>query len=227
MTKLATILFTAHPENGPAGHALIKIDGREVFLKSIDAFLNRDPIGQILLCFTPDFVEQAKTKFASHLMFAGVKVVSGTSMFEQLASAAAKLSPDITHVIVQDAARCVVPSEDIDQLIEAADKHDAVALSARAGSAMIEMDDGNALRTIAAKNLRSLLFPHMYSRQILDEVVKHRQLPSLGQLRLIDGHPFNVRVNSPADASLIKTLIAQMPKPKSTGPSNPFDEASW
>ena len=234
----AVVVFTAHPEPTPeptptagsAAHAFIKVDGREAFLKSIDPFLNREHVRQLVACFTPDFIDQAKTKYGSHLMFVGVKVATGSNVFDQLASAMTRLLPEITHVIVHDGARCAVPSIDIDQLLEAGLKHDAVALTSPVNSQVIEFDidhPDQPVRTLHASGLRHLLFPQVYSRQVFAEVCSSRTFPSLGQLKLLEGHPLNVRLNHPDEAALVKSLIQLLPKPKSTGPISPFEEAQW
>ena len=61
---------------------------------------------------------------------------------DQIAAAGEKLCADATHVIVHDAARPAVPYSDIDALMEAAEKHDAVALAAPLPTTLVEVDEG-------------------------------------------------------------------------------------
>jgi 2-C-methyl-D-erythritol 4-phosphate cytidylyltransferase len=225
----AAIVFTSHPENGSIT-SFVKVDGRECFLKAIDPFLNREPITQIFATFTPDNLESAKTKYGSHLMFVGVKVAAGQSVFDQMQAAGAKLSPDVTHVIVHDGARCCVAFSDVDALLEAASTNEAVALTGGVNAPAIEFDASapdQAVKVIEANRLKSLVFPQVFSKRVFDDIVAGKALPSLGQLKLIDGHPLNQRLNHPSEAGLMKFLSTQLPKPKATGPLNPFEEAQW
>jgi hypothetical protein len=47
------------------------------------------------------------------------------------------------------------------------------------------------------------------------------------KFHLLEGHPLNIRIASGRDASLMKSLLNLLPKPKIKGPSNPFEEAQW
>src|SRR5580692_1514368 len=124
MPTFSVVILTAAPSGqaGEAGGAFVKIDGREALLKSIELFLNRDPVKQIQLVVQPDDLEEAKRKYGPHLSFSGVKLISGGPRWaDQLKAAAAMIAEESTHVVVHDAARPAVPYSDIDALFEAAE----------------------------------------------------------------------------------------------------------
>ena len=128
----SVVLLTAPPPGQAleAGGPFVKVDGRESLLRATELFLNRDNIKQIQLAFTQDMLEEGKRKYGGHLSFAGVKVLSaGPKWVDQLAAAAEKISPESTHVVIHDAARPAVAYSDIDAILEAAEKHPAVALA--------------------------------------------------------------------------------------------------
>src|SRR3954462_10082336 len=112
MAHFSVLLLTAAPPGlgkDAAGGALLKVDGREAILKSSELFLNRDNIKQILVVFSADQVEEAKRKFGGHFGFSGVKLITGgPKWIDQAAAAAEKISADVTHVLVHDAARPAV-----------------------------------------------------------------------------------------------------------------------
>src|SRR5580704_10552721 len=102
MAKFSIAILTAAPlgQAAEAGGAFVKIDGREALLRSVELFLNRDPIKQIQLIVLPEELEEAKRKYGPHLSFSGVKLVSGGPKWgDQITAAAQKLSPEVTHVI--------------------------------------------------------------------------------------------------------------------------------
>jgi len=230
MSQFSVILITAPPPMVPAdgNPATAKIDGREALLRSVELFLNRDPIKQIQLCFTPDFVEEGKRKFGGHLSFSGVKVVTGgPKWIDQCAAAFEKLSPDSTHVVVHDAARPAVPYDDIDALLEAAGKHPACALTAPLRSALFEVDDGgNPTALHPPLRFVQMLLPMCFSRAKFEQIVKSRQDPHASEFTLVKGSGLNVRVSG-GDAGLIKAMLNLLPKPKVKPPSSPFEEAQW
>src|SRR5687768_17770625 len=144
--EFSVLLLTAAPPGQvtEAGGAFVKIDGREALLRSVELFLNRDNVKQIQLAFDADEIEEAKRKFGGHLSFSGVKLVpAGPKWMEQIAAGAEKLSESATHVIVHDAARPAVAYSDIDCVMEVAEKHAVVALTAPLRASLVELDEGH------------------------------------------------------------------------------------
>ncbi|HEX2971508.1 MAG TPA: 2-C-methyl-D-erythritol 4-phosphate cytidylyltransferase [Tepidisphaeraceae bacterium] len=231
MATYSVLLLTAPPptQNAEAGGAFVKIDGRESLLRSVELFLNRDHIKQIQVCFLPADMEEAKRKYAPHLSFSGVKVMTGGPRWiDQIVAAADKIASECTHVLIHDAARPAVPYSDIEALMEAAEKHPAVVLAAPSRTALVEVDEGgNALAIHPAAQYMNLLTPQVYSRKKFEEMAQSKQELHASQLHLIKGSPLNLRIGAPSDANLLKAMLSLLPKPKLKGPLSPFEEAQW
>jgi 2-C-methyl-D-erythritol 4-phosphate cytidylyltransferase len=231
MSQFSVVVLTAPPP-GLAGEtvgALVKIDGREALLRSVELFLNRDNIKQIQLVFTPDYLNDGKARFGAHLGFSGVKLVAGGPRWiDQIIAAAPTIAPDATHVLIHDAARPAVPYSDIDALLEAAEKHPAVVLTSPARSVMIETDEGDAPVAIhSPRHLSHLLTPQVFSKAAYGEIVKSKSELHPSKLTLINGSSLNVRIAAASEASVAKAMIGMLPKPKMKASINPFDEAQW
>jgi 2-C-methyl-D-erythritol 4-phosphate cytidylyltransferase len=231
MATFSVLLVTAAPtgQAAEAGGAFVKIDGREVLMRAIELFLNRDNIKQIQMCFLPDALEEAKRKYAAHLGFSGVKVISGGPRWiDQVAAAGPKIAPECTHIIVHDAARPAVAYSDIDALLEAAEKHPAIALAAPLRTPIIETDEGgNALAIHPPSQFVQLLTPQAYSKAKFTEMATSKQEPHASQLTILKSSPLNVRVGGSGDVTLVKAMLNMLPKPKVKGPTSPFEEAQW
>jgi 2-C-methyl-D-erythritol 4-phosphate cytidylyltransferase len=231
MAVFSVVLLTAAPAGmaGEAGGAFVKIDGRESLLRSVELFLNRENVKQIQICFLPDELEEAKRKYAPHLSFSGVKVISGGPRWiDQIAAAKGKIILEATHVIVHDAARPAVAYSDIEALMEHAEKHDAVVLASASRAPLVEVDEGgNAVAVHHAGHFMQLLTPQAYSVKKFDEIASSKQEPHASQLTLLKGSPLNVRLGGPGDATLVRAMINMLPKPKIKAADNPFEEAQW
>jgi len=231
MTKFSIAILTAAPagQAAEAGGAFVKIDGREALLRSVELFLNRDAVAQIQLVVLPEDLEEAKRKYGPHLSFSGVKLVSGGPKWaDQLHAAAQKLSADATHVIVHDAARPIVPYSDIDALLVAAEKEEAVALTAPVRSELVQIDDaGNPLHHWRANEFVQLLTPQAYSKAKFLSMATSGNGAAPVQAKLLKGSPLNIRLRGAGDAALAKVMLNLLPKPKIKAPSSPFDEAQW
>jgi 2-C-methyl-D-erythritol 4-phosphate cytidylyltransferase len=230
MATFGVIVFTAAPDavSSPQG-ALVKIDGREALLRSVELFVNRDEITQIVVGFNPADAEAAKSKFGSHLMILGFKAATGgPGLREQLKACAEKLPDDVTHVILHDAARPAVSANDIDKLIELAPKHPALAMVTPLASPLVRIDEAGVLsESLAPKPLRHLVWPQVLQRKLFDEALAKGFEAVLSRLHPMESSPYNVRVNGANEAAYLKAMIALLPKPKTKASSNPFDEAQW
>src|SRR5687767_552759 len=145
MATFSVLVLTAPPagQGAEAGGPYVKIDGREALLKSVELFLNRENVKQIQIVFAPEALDEARQKYAPHLSFSGVKVLSGGPRWiDQIAAAKDKIAGECTHVIVHDAARPAVPYTDIEAMMECAEKHDAAMLVAPSRTPLVEVDEG-------------------------------------------------------------------------------------
>jgi 2-C-methyl-D-erythritol 4-phosphate cytidylyltransferase len=231
MATFSVIVLTAPPpgQATDAGGAFVKVDGRESLLRAVELFLNRESIKQVQLVFTPTMLEEGKRKYGGHLSFSGVKVLSaGPKWIDQLAAASEKLSPETTHVVIHDAARPAVAYSDIDAILEAAEKHPAVALATPARTTLVEVDEGgNALAYSPPHRFMHLLTPQAFSKEKFLEITKAKREPHASELTLLKGSPLNLRVGSAGDAGLVGAMLKMLPKPKVKPPSSPFEEAQW
>lgn len=231
MSTFSVVILTATPPNHRSENntALVRIDGREALLRSVELFLNRGNVKHIQLVIPPNLMDEAKQKFGAHLGFSGVKLVAGGPRWmDQICSAAPAVPAECTHVIIHDAARPAVPFSDIDSAMNAAEINAAVALVTAVRSPLIETDEGgNPMGYRASQNFMQLLTPQVFSRAKFMELVKAKMEIHASELTLLEGSHLNQRVNGPADAALVKAMIAMLPKRKVSAMNNPFEEAQW
>lgn len=231
MAEFSVLVVTAPPpgQSGESAGPTVKVDGREALLRSVELFLNRPNVKQVQIAFDNAQAEEAKRKYGNHLAFSGVKLAWTTNKWaDQLAAMAEKLSDDATHVIVHDAARPCVPYSDIDAIMEAAEKHDAVALTAPLKAGLLELDEGGAaVAGHLASRYVQILTPQAFSKAKFLEMAKSKKEIHPSQWKLVAGSPLNVRVGSGADAGLAKAILGMLPKPKLKALNNPFEEAQW
>lgn len=230
MNVLSVLVLTATPGGvgDVGGGAYTKIDGRESLLRAVEMFLNRDNIKQIQLVVSADSAEEAKRKFGANLAFTGVKmVVGGPRWIDQIIAGARQTDEEATHVLIHDAARPAVPYSDIDALIGASEKHEAVVLATSVRNALLEVDEGNnPVASHSPQRFMQVLTPQVYSRKVLAEMVASGSEPHASTLTIVPGSSLNVRLGA-IETSVAKAMIALLPRAKAKPNSNPFEEAQW
>jgi 2-C-methyl-D-erythritol 4-phosphate cytidylyltransferase len=231
MATFSALILTAPPPGlaAEAGGPFVKIDGRESLLRSVELFLNREPVKQVQIVFTPDDAEESRRKYGGHLGLFGVKVLTGGPRWlDQVAAALEKVSPDVSHVLIHDAARPALAYSDLDALIEEAPRHPIVSLATPLRAPLVEIDQGGAaLAFRPPTDFMQLLTPQSFALAAFKEMATTKKEPHASKFHLLKGSPLNVRVGGSGDANLVKTMINMLPKPKIKGPSNPFEEAQW
>ena len=228
--KFAVIVLTAPPPGlaQEAGGAYVKVDGREALLRSVELFLNRGNVIQILLAVAPEDLAKAKDRYGAHLSFSGVKLVSGGPRWmDQVAAAGPAVPADATHVILHDAARPIVPYTDVDALMAAAVEHAAVGLSTPLRTTIVETDEGGSPMAFhLPQNYVHLLTPQAFDRATFDALAQTKVETHPSKVTLVKGSPLNVRIGGPGEAAIAKAFMGLLPKPKVKS-AGPFDEAQW
>jgi 2-C-methyl-D-erythritol 4-phosphate cytidylyltransferase len=130
-------------------------------------------------------------------------------------------------VLVHDACRPGTPFGDIDAVLDAAATHPAVTLAAPIRTPLVEVDEGqNPMALHPSNTFLQLLTPQGFSRQRFTELAAGRDVHPT-EFKLVKGSPLNVRIGGAGDATLAKSMMSLLPKPKAKAPSNPFEEAQW
>src|SRR5438067_10215478 len=73
----------------------VNLDGRAVWLRSVEHFINRDDVGQCIIVVSPEDQEMFRRRFGANLAFMDVQIANGgRERFESVANALAVLKAD-------------------------------------------------------------------------------------------------------------------------------------
>src|SRR5438128_2102560 len=68
------------------------LDGRAVWLRAAEAFVNRPDVVQTLVVFAPDDLDLVRTRYGAHLGLLGIEIVpGGAERFESVGNALARV----------------------------------------------------------------------------------------------------------------------------------------
>jgi 2-C-methyl-D-erythritol 4-phosphate cytidylyltransferase len=229
MSDIAVILVTAPPPGQmPDDAAMMKIDGRESALRTMEMFTNRDNIASTTLVVNAAGAEEVKRKIGSHLMFMGIGLIeAGPTWFEQLQAVGRQLEPHIKHILVHDAARPAVAYTDLDLILSMTGQHDAVTEAVTLATKISGIIVAGTIPGVCQPTQGSFaecLTPTLYSRATFDTLCKTQKQPA--NMKLIEGSSLNVRCGT-RDAGFVKAMLSLLPKPKIKPRSSPFEEAQW
>jgi 2-C-methyl-D-erythritol 4-phosphate cytidylyltransferase len=219
------------------------LDGRAVWLRTVELFVTRDDICQCLLVIAPEDRELFRTRYAPNIAFMDVQVVDGgAERFESVANALTKLKDEVEYVAVHDAVRPCVESSLIDAVFKKATETGAAILGVQVVDTIKRVDGQKQIEeTLSRQGLWLAQTPQVFRRDWMIEAYAQRaklgkQITDDAQLIEAAGHavhvvessPSNIKITTQNDLLLAKAILQSRPAPKAKGPAHPFaEEEMW
>jgi 2-C-methyl-D-erythritol 4-phosphate cytidylyltransferase len=246
MSRIAVILPAAGKSSrfgGKEKKVFANLDGRAVWLRTAEAFVNRDDVVQTILVISPEDGEMVRAKFGAHMGLLGVQIVEGgAERFQSVANALAKVRDDVELVAIHDAARPCITSSLIDAVFSSAVKTGASLLAVPISDTVKRGDVAHKVEaTVPRKGLWLAQTPQVFRREIILDA--HARRATLGAditddaqlveaagypVYLVAGSPSNIKITDPDDLALAAAIIKSRPAPKAPRAAHPFeDEAKW
>jgi 2-C-methyl-D-erythritol 4-phosphate cytidylyltransferase len=220
------------------------LDGRAVWLRAVEPFVNRDDVGQILLAIAAEDRELFERRYRPNVAFLNIKVLEGgAERADSIANALEAADPSCDFVAVHDAARPCLTGDLVDAVFSAAIAHGAAILAVPVADTLKRAEaDRVIVETISRSNLYGAQTPQVFRRDLLLRAYANRSLVSgsatddallveaLGHpVRVVAGSPMNLKITTAADLRLAAAILQSMPKPNADAPAHPFadERAMW
>ena len=218
-----------------------KIDGRAVFLRTVEHFINRDDVIQTILAVSSEDIGEMKSKYGANLGFMGVTLVEGgPRRCDTVAAALAVVSDDADYVAVHDAARPCITADWIDAVFAEATKSGAAILATPLTGTIKRVSATHTIdETVSRASLYEAQTPQVFRKDLLRSAyaaLADRDDDPTDDAQLVEeaGHPVaivvadasNIKITTKGDLSLAKAIIKSRPsKPKPK--LGAFEEAQW
>lgn len=218
-----------------------KLDGRPVFLRSLEHFVTREEVCQTILAVAPEDMDTMKSKFGANLGFMGVKLVEGgATRCETVRAGLEVIADEAEYVAVHDAARPCVSADMIDAVFAEAVKTGAAILAAPLTGTIKRVGEN---QMIEATESRTGLFeaqtPQVFRKDLLRDAYEKLGTASPdvtddAQVLEKAGHPVsvvqsdgtNLKLTTKGDMTLANAILKARPgKPKPK--LGAFEEAQW
>lgn len=244
MAKVAVVIPAAGAGErfgGQVKKPFAQIDNRPIFIRSIELFVNRKDVAQIILTVAPDDYDVVKEKYAANLMFMGIKLVKGgAERFESVRAALEHLDEAADLVCIHDAVRPCVLESWIDEVFKQAGKTGAAILGAPLVGTIKRVKGKAVEETVARENLYEAQTPQVFRKDLL--LKAYAELPAdfhpTDDAQVVEqaGHPVaivssdhrNLKITTPSDMALAAAILKDISRrAKAPKPRGPFEEAQW
>lgn len=244
MPQLSVIIAAAGKAerfSGAEKKTFAKLDGRPVFLRSLELFVTRDDVCQTILAVAPEDIEAMKSSYGANLAFMGVKLVEGGATRCATVQAGLEvLSDEAELVAVHDAVRPCVTTDMIDAVFAEAAKTGAAILAAPITGTVKRVAESMVIEeTESRAGLYEAQTPQVFRKDVLLNAyeridIDRHDLTDDAQLVELSGHPVsvvksgmtNIKITTKADLTLAKAILKARPA-KPAPRLGVFDEAQW
>jgi 2-C-methyl-D-erythritol 4-phosphate cytidylyltransferase len=246
MSRIAVILPAAGKSSrfrDKEKKVFANIDGRAVWLRAAEAFVNREEVVQTLVVIAPEDQDLFKSRYGAHIGLLGIDIVQGgAERFESVANALGRVRDDVDLVAIHDAARPCLTATLIDNVFAAAARTGAALLAIPISDTIKRGDtQGKVEATVSREGLWLAQTPQVFRRDwLVDSYARRGQLGAdiTDDSQLIEaaGHPVylvsgsssNIKITAREDLPLAEAILKSRPAPKTPRPIHPFDdEARW
>ncbi len=241
--KIAVIIVGAGQGErfgGNQNKVLAKLDGRPIFLRSIEHFSNREDVCQTVFVASPNDMETIKTKYAANLALMGVGLAEGgATRAESVRAGLAKISEDTQYIAVHDAARPCVSFAMIDAVFSEATKTGAAILAAPLSGTIKRVSGAGVIEaTVSREGLYEAQTPQVFARNVLESALESapegEEFTDDAQFVEHSGHPVsivksdssNLKVTTKGDLTLAAAILKSRPQ-KQIRSLGAFEEAQW
>lgn len=227
---------------GKRKKAFVDVDGRAVFLRSVELFSDRNDVKQILLGISAEDEELVSIKWGPNLKFFNVKTfIGGEERFETVAKGLALLKEDINIVAVHDAARPCVTKGWIDNVITAAGKTGAAILACPVTATIKKVADKTIIDTVNRNDLWEAQTPQVFETKLLKQAYENlanldkskisddaQLVEALGEkVSIVETDSSNIKITRQSDIAIAEATLKSRPKAAPKGPAGPYIEAQW
>jgi 2-C-methyl-D-erythritol 4-phosphate cytidylyltransferase len=217
----------------------VNLDGRPVWMRSVELFVNRDDVCQCILILAPEDQENFKLRNGAHVALLGLQIADGgRERFDSVANALKLLKDEAEFVAIHDAVRPCLDTEQIDAVFTAAASTGAALLAVPVADTLKRSDPtGKVIETVPRENLWMAQTPQVFRRDWLlaayaardklgSALTDDAQLVEAAgrEVRLVEGSSFNIKITSRNDLTLAAAILQAKPKPKEKRPIHPFAE---
>lgn len=242
MLPPVTVIFPAAGRSSRFGGREKKpfatIDGRAVWIRTVEQFLSRDEVKQLIVIVAPEDMGSFKEKFGANLMFMGVQAVAGgKERFDSIANALKIVKEDVEMVAVHDAVRPCLTRELIDSVFKAAVDHGAAIPAVEVSDTLKRSVDGVTIdSTVPREKLWQAQTPQVFRKQLLlDAYAKRGEITAditddaqlvehFGhKVRIVPGLRSNIKITTRDDLGLAD-LIIKNKKPEKLKAMRPFED---
>lgn len=204
------------------------IDGRAVWLRAADLFVNRNDVCQTILVIAAEDEENVRRRYGPNMAFMNISLtLGGERRSDSVANGLGKISEEVEYVAIHDAARPCATVAMIDNVFAAAVKQHAAILAAPVNDTLKRArQDLQIEATVPREHLWLAQTPQVFRKDIIVNAYANRSkhphatddaqlVEAMGQpVTIVPSDLSNFKITTKSDLYMADGIIKSRPKPK-------------
>ncbi len=201
----------------PKDKAFVRIEKKELFRYSLEAFLNMPHIRQIALVVSKAYLPRVKRKIKNDKVMC---VEGGVRRQDSVYRGLCALRSEIDTVLVHDGARPFVSASCVRKVIGALRRYPAVIPGIKLKEAIKKVKRKTVIASLERKDIYVIQTPQGFTREVLTRAfreVKKKNVYDEAQLvelsgqkvRIVAGEYCNIKITYPDDLAVAKALVRE------------------
>ncbi|MCR9200898.1 MAG: 2-C-methyl-D-erythritol 4-phosphate cytidylyltransferase [Planctomycetaceae bacterium] len=202
-----------------------ELDGRAVWLRTVEHFVHRDDVSEVVLVLAAEDIAEFRQRFAANLTFLDLTITAGgTTRAESVQNGLSALTTEAAYVAVHDAARPLLTKDWVTDVFQAAVDRQAVIPAIAVNSTVKRVaDDGRIEVTVDRSPLRLAQTPQVFARELLQHAYETVADPAActDEASLVEasghsvfvcpGWPMNIKITTLDDMKLAELFLHELP----------------
>lgn len=217
------------------------LDGRAVWLRTVEHFVHRDDVSEVVLVLAADDMDEFRQRFAANLTFLDLTITAGgATRAESVQNGLAALTTDAEFVAVHDAARPLLTKAWVSDVFRAAVDRRAVIPAIAVNSTVKRVSQEDRIQaTVDRTPLRLAQTPQVFARDLLVHAYQSVADPSActDEASLVEasghpvyvcpGWPMNIKITTLDDMKLAELFLHELPASTGLEDLGPFSDGRF
>jgi len=216
-----------------------ELDGRAVWLRAVEPFVNRDDVSQIIMAIAAEDREMFDRRYRASVAFMNIKVIDGgTERTDTVARALECVNPECDYIAIHDAARPCLSHDLVDAVFAAGQSHGAALLAVRVAETIKQVDNDHfTTGTIPREHLYLAQTPQVFRRDLILSAYAQRSrvagtitddcqlVEALGErCVVVESTSLNIKITTHLDLKLAAAILPLLDKPRRDAPAHPYSD---
>jgi 2-C-methyl-D-erythritol 4-phosphate cytidylyltransferase len=221
-----------------------ELEGRAVWLRAVQPFINRDDVAQIIMAIASEDRELFERRYRASVAFMNIKVIDGgPKRCDTVARALELVDSECEFIAVHDAARPCLSARLVDAVFEAARAHGAALLAVPLADTLKRVGDDHLTgETVPREGLYLAQTPQAFRRDLLCKAYAQRSrvtgnitddcqlVEAMGyRCAVVESSSLNLKITTQLDLKLAAAILPLLEEPKRESSAHPYsdEQAIW